>query len=102
MVEWETVDLLISVQLRDGAPKKEKKMKKSLPLTTNTIGNGIDTFCAECFTHESFFVGGQSATPDICPCGCEDTVNWGEYSDKVRHLLQMIYYRDCTIAEHCK
>ena len=35
-----------------------------------------DIFCSNCLRHERFFTGGHSWTPDLCPCGCEDTVVW--------------------------
>ena len=37
---------------------------------------GNDVFCSKCLSHERFFTGGHSWSPDLCPCGCEDTIVW--------------------------
>lgn len=53
-----------------------------------------DTFCAKCLTHERHFVGGHSWSPDLCPCGCEDTIVWYKMSPVQKLKAQFVYYRN--------
>lgn len=50
----------------------------------------VDLFCANCLTHEDYFKGGGSWTPDLCPCGCEDTIVWYKMNgyQKIKALLK--------------
>lgn len=55
-----------------------KSLKKSnIPPFNSSIGVGYnDIVCANCLTHERHFKGGHSWSPDLCPCGCQDTIPW--------------------------
>lgn len=76
-----------------------KKLKKSLGITppkkpithTKVIQhkpmtkfNKNEMFCAKCLTHETFFIGGGSWSPDFCPT-CKDN--------------DIIFYRKLTIEQ---
>lgn len=54
----------------------------------------VDAFCTNCWTHERFFTGGQSWSPDLCPCGCEDTTAWYKMSPLQRMKAQRKYKKD--------
>ena len=53
-----------------------------------------DIFCAKCLTHERHFVGGHSWSPDLCPCGCEDTVVWYEMNAIQKLKAQIVYWKN--------
>lgn len=50
-----------------------------------------DTFCSKCLTHERHFTGGGSWSPDLCPCGCEDTIVWHKMSFFQRRKAQKVH-----------
>lgn len=58
--------------------RKDPDPPKHEFLTIHANGKSYDIFCARCYTHERFFTGGGSWSPDLCPCGCEDTVVWNK------------------------
>ena len=60
-------------------------------LTFKKMYKGTDIFCSNCLTHENHFVGGQSWSPDLCPCGCEDTIVWYKMSTSQQREAQRIY-----------
>lgn len=53
-----------------------------------------DIFCTKCFTHERFFSGGGSWSPDLCPCGCEDTTVWYKMDWLERAVARKKYKKD--------
>lgn len=67
-------------------------MSSKLPFNKN-YKKGVDIFCKKCLTHERHFKGGQSWTPDLCPCGCEDVVVWWKMDIIQKVRAQKIYNR---------
>jgi len=65
-----------------------------LPIDKDCMGKGRDTFCLNCLTHDRHFKGGHSWTPDLCPCGSEDTVNWKNMSINQKRKAQIIYNKN--------
>jgi hypothetical protein len=65
-----------------------------LPIDINWDGKGWDIFCTKCLTHERHFKGGGSWSPDLCPCGCEDTIVWNEMNWIQRIRAQALYNRN--------
>jgi hypothetical protein len=53
-----------------------------------------DTFCSNCWRHERFFTGGQSWSPDLCSCGCEDTKPWYKMTLFEKHKAKKKYKED--------
>lgn len=53
-----------------------------------------DIFCTNCFRHEDYFTGGGSWSPDLCPCGCEDTISWYKMTWLQRRKA-VLKYREC-------
>ena len=68
-----------------------------LPFQTTWKGEINEVFCTNCLRAEYFFTGGQSSSPDLCPCGCEDTIHWRDM-DTIRRYKAIIknaeLYRD--------
>jgi hypothetical protein len=62
--------------------------------SSNRDGKATDIFCAKCLTHERHFVGGQSWSPDLCPCGCEDMVVWYEMNAIQKLKAQIVYWKN--------
>jgi hypothetical protein len=46
-----------------------------------TIYKGTDAFCSKCLRHENHFTGGGSWSPDLCPCGCQDTIPYYDLTE---------------------
>lgn len=76
-------------------------MKFLLPIQKQTYlgahradAEARDIFCAKCLTHERHFTGGQSWSPDLCPCGCEDTIVWYNMSSIQRLKAQFVYWKN--------
>lgn len=69
-------------------------IQKQGPESSNRDLKATDILCARCLTHERHFEGGHSWSPDLCPCGCEDTVVWYEMNPVQKLKAQFIYYRN--------
>ena len=54
-------------------------------------GRYTDIFCINCWTHETHFKGGQSWSPDLCPCGCEDTTIWYKMNSRQKKLARGMF-----------
>jgi hypothetical protein len=65
-----------------------------LPIQRQWNGKGRDIFCDNCLTHERHFKGGGSWSPDLCPCGCEDTIVWHKMSILLRRGAQKVYNKN--------
>lgn len=68
-----------------------------LPIEEFWNGKGRDIFCKKCLTHERHFTGGHSWSPDLCPCGCENTICWREMNVLKRIKAQNIYNKNRRI-----
>ena len=75
---------------RTGKPEV-KALSDRLPLEKSVYGGYRDTFCAKCLTHERLFKGGHSWSPDLCPCGEQDTITWEDMSLRQRRKAQTVY-----------
>ncbi len=62
-----------------------------LPITKQWDGRSVEIFCSKCLTHENHFEGGHSWSPDLCPCGCEDTTVWYKMGPFKRRKAQKMY-----------
>jgi len=69
-------------------------MKFLLPIQKQQYGPAKDLFCAKCLTHERHFEGGGSWSPDLCPCGCEDTIIWHKMSLSQKFIAQKVYWEN--------
>ena len=63
-------------------------------LTVQADGKSYDIFCAKCFRHERFFIGGGSWSPDLCACGCEETIVYHELDQVARMIVARKYGKD--------
>jgi len=45
-------------------------------------------YCTNCWRPEKEFTGGGSWSPDMCPCGCQDTKVWKDMSFIERYLAK--------------
>jgi hypothetical protein len=70
---------------------ERKIMSNKLPIQNQPDGRATDIFCSECLTHERHFEEGHSWTPDLCPCGCQDTTVWYKMSFLKRWKAQKVY-----------
>jgi hypothetical protein len=61
---------------------------------TNPNGKATDILCAKCLTHERHFRGGHSWSPDLCPCGCEDTIVWYNMNSIQKLKAQLVYWKN--------
>lgn len=73
--------LNIFLKLKEFKDKRRRKnyyvkMLKNYYVSESGEKVYTDTFCSNCLRHEDFFVGGGPCNPDICPCGCENTIPW--------------------------
>ena len=69
-------------------------MKWLLPIQKRQHGPARDIFCAKCLTHENHFREGHSWSPDLCPCGCQDTTVWYKMSFIQKIRAQRIYWEN--------
>lgn len=60
----------------------------------NPDGKATDILCAKCLTHERHFRGGHSWSPDLCPCGCEDTIVWYNMNSIQKLKAQLVYWKN--------
>ena len=72
-------------------------MKIKKHLTYQATGKSYDTFCTNCWRHERFFSGGNSWSPDLCACGCEDTTVWNKMDQISRMIASRKYGKDLEI-----
>jgi len=81
------------------APRRDPKPRSSRKpyLTIQADGKSYDIFCAKCYRHERFFTGGGSWSPDLCACGCEDTVVWHKMGQIKRMMAARKYGKDLEI-----
>ncbi len=77
-------------------PRKDPKPRdpRKLPICVQADGKSRDIFCANCYRAERFFEGGHSWSPDLCACGCEDTLVWRKMGPIKRHRAQKKYDKD--------
>ena len=66
-------------------------MSNILPIQKQEYGSAKDIFCSKCLTHERHFINGQSWSPDLCPCGCQDTIFWKNMGWWKRYKAQKVY-----------
>ncbi len=66
-------------------------MAELIPYEKRPDGTYRDTFCTCCWTHERHFKGGHSWAPDLCDCGCEDTIIWEKMSWYQRSLARVMF-----------
>jgi len=80
-------------------PRKDPKpiYSPKLPICVQANGKSHDIFCANCYRAEEFFEGGGSWSPDLCACGCEDTLVWYKMGPIKRHRAQKKYNKDLKI-----
>jgi hypothetical protein len=69
-------------------------MSNKLPICRQWDGKSYDIFCAKCYRQERFFSGGGSWTPDLCSCGCEDTLVWYKMGVLQKRKAQKKYDED--------
>ena len=69
-------------------------IQKQYPSAANPNCLATDIFCVECLMHERHFKGGHSWSPDLCPCGCEDTIVWHEMGPIQKLKAQFVYYEN--------
>ena len=68
-----------------------QKQYDGVDLKTRKYKYAVDIFCFKCLTHEIYFEGGHSWSPDLCPCGCQDTMVWYKMSFLQRWKAQKVY-----------
>ena len=69
-------------------------MSDKCPYELQPSGKYTDLFCTNCWTHWRFFTGGHSWSPDMCPCGCEDTSVWYKMGPIQRMKAKKKYKKD--------
>lgn len=67
-------------------------IQKQKTYGSNMYKDATDIFCAKCLTHERHFTGGGSWSPDLCPCGCKDTIVWYNMNSIQKLRAQHIYW----------
>ena len=96
--EREHREFMMELELRT-RPRKDPKPRdnRKLPTCVQIDGKSYELFCANCYRKERFFTGGGSWSPDLCDCGCEDTLVWHKMGPIKRYRAQKKYDKDLVI-----